>query len=222
MTTPVSRLLDIWPPFPITIYLPYPRSVLDENGAENIISALECRDRISYILMYGIRGPDLEKFVSVLHEPLPQLTNFFLGSGSSATDQSVPVLPETFLGGSAPRLETFQLSGIPFPSFPKFTSSFTHIANLHLFDIPNSGYISPEVMATSLTALPNLASLFIGFRSPPSGLLQLSPPHLTPAALPSLSGLIFHGASEYFEGFVARIDTPRLLAQNNVLHGPHL
>ena len=206
MTTPVSRLLDIWPPFPITVYLPYPISVLDENGVENIIAALECRDRISDILMYEIRGPDLEKLVTVLHEPLPLLTRFLLHS----SDESVPVLPETFLGGSAPRLETFQLTGIPFPSFPKFTLSFTHIANLHLFDIPNSGYISPEVMATSLTVLPNLASLYIGFRSPPSGLLQLSPPHLTRAALPSLSGLIFHGASEYFESFVARIDTPRL------------
>ena len=205
-TTPVSRLLDIWPPFPITVYLPYPRSVLDENGVENIIAALQCRDRISNILIYEIRGPELEKLVNVLHEPLPLLTRFSLRS----SDESVPVLPETFLGGSAPRLRTFVLRGIPFPSFPKFILHFTHITYLHLFDIPNSGYISPKVMATCLAALPHLFGFSIGFRSPPSGLLQLSPPHFTRVTLPALSELDFSGASEYFEDFVARIDTPRL------------
>ena len=205
-TTPVSRLLDIWPPFPIVVYLQSPRSVLDENGVENIIAALECRDRISDILIHEIRGPELETLVTVLHKPLPVLTSFSLHS----TDQSVPVLPETFLGGSVPRLKSFHLSGIPFPSFPKFNLHFTHIYALYLNDIPNSGYISPKVMATCLTTLPHLEVLSIGFRSPPSGLLQLSPPQLTRAALPALSSLAFSGASEYFEDFVARIDTPRL------------
>jgi hypothetical protein len=65
-------------------------------------------------------------------------------------------------------------------------------------------------MTTCLAALPNLESLSIGFRSPPSRLLQLSPPRLTRAALPSLIYLTFSGVSEYFEDFVARIDTPRL------------
>jgi len=205
-TTPTSRLLDIWPPFPITVYLPYLDSVVDKNGVENIIAAIECRDRVSDICIYEIRGPVLEKLVTVLHEPLPVLTHFYL----SSTDESVLVLPETFLDGSAPRLQSLGLSGFIFPSFPKFILRFTHIADLLLYYIPNSGYISPEVMATCLTALPNLNSLSIGFRSPPSGLLQSSPPHLTRAAFPALSRLTFSGVSGYFEDFVARIDTPRL------------
>jgi len=110
---------------------------------------------------------------------------------------------------SAPRLQSFELRGIPFPSFPKFVL-FTHIGFLSLDDIPNSGYISPEVMATCLTALPHLEFLSIGFRSPPSHLLQISPPHLTRAALPALSTLTLSGASEYLEDFVARIDAPHL------------
>ena len=209
-TTPVSRLLYIWPPFPITVYLP----VVDmpENGVEGIIAALECHDRISDILIYEIRGPELEKLITVLHKPLPLLRNFSMRS----SDKSVPVLPETFLGGSAPRLRTFQLSGIPFPSLPKFILHFTHIDLLFLHGIPNSGYISPEVMAAFLTALPHLRFLYIGFRSPPSGLLQLSPPHLTRVTLPALSELDFSGASEYFEDFVARIETPRLTSLRTV------
>ena len=205
-TTPVTRLLDIWPPFPITVWLPPTLPAVDKNGVENIIAAFECRDRISNIVIYYIRGPELKTLVNLLCEPLPVLTRFYLHS----SDESVPVLPETFLGGSAPRLQSFQLTGIPFPSFPKFILHFTHIVLLLLSDIPKSGYISPEVMATSLTALPHLKLLSIGFRSPPSGLLQLSPPHLTRVTLPALSYLIFSGASEYFEDFVARIDTPRL------------
>ena len=173
---------------------------------ENIIAGLKSRDRVSKVHIFDVRGPVLKQLVDVLHEPLPVLTDFSLAS----TDVSAPVLPESFLGGFSPHLQSFALGGIPFPSFPKFILCFPHIRHLHLFEIPSSGYISPEVMATSLAALPNLESLFIGFRSPPSRLLQSSPPHLTRASLPALSSLAFAGVSEYFEDVVARIDTPRL------------
>jgi hypothetical protein len=173
---------------------------------ENLIAALECRDRISRIHILDIHGPVLKKLVTVLHEPLLALTDFSLRS----TDEPVPMLPETFLGGFAPRLRSFLSSGIPFSSFSKFILCFTHIIHLRLEDIPSSGYISPEVMAICLAALPNLESLSIGFRSPPSPLLQTSLPHPTRSTLPSLSNLTFTGVSEYFEDFVARIGTPCL------------
>ena len=205
-TTPNSNILDIWPPFPIIVYQPFSFPIADKNDVENLIAALESRDRISRIHIRDICGPVLETLVTVLHEPFPVLTEFELRS----TDESAPVLPETFLGGSAPRLRSFLLNGIPFPSFPKFIFCFPHIVFLHLLDIPNSGYISPEDMATCLTELPHLEFLTIGFRSPPSGLLRLSPPRLTRAALPSLSNLHFSGVSEYFEDFIARIDIPHL------------
>jgi hypothetical protein len=173
---------------------------------ENLITALECRDRISKIHISDIRGPVLETLATVLHEPLPVLKTFSLRS----TDGAVPVLPETFFGGFSPRLRTFWSTGIPFSTFPKFILCFTHIVYLCFRAIPSSGYISPEVMATSLAALPHLKFFSIEFRSPPSHLPQLSPPHPTRASLPSLSHLTFSGVSEYFEDFVARIDTPRL------------
>ena len=205
-TTPTSRLLDIWPPFLIVVLLPPPFPEVDKNDLENVIAALECRDRTSEIHIFDIRGFVLERLVPVLQEPLPVVTHFSLCS----TDESMPVLPETFLGGFAPRLQSFLLSGIPFPSFPIFILCFPHIVHLRLLEIPSSGYIPPEVMATCLAALPNLEYLSIGFRSPPSRPLQLSPPHLTRAAVPALSSLAFSGISEYFEDFVARIDAPRL------------
>jgi len=209
-TTPTSRLLDIWPPFPIVIIVSCPPfSILpevDEDGVENLIAALKCRDRISEIRLFHVSGPVIEKLVPMLHGSLPVLTYFSLIS----TDESVPALPETFLGGFAPRLQSFRLTGIPFPSFPKSILCFTHIVHLYLAEIPSSGYISPEAMATCLTALPFLESLAIGFRSPSSRPLQSNPPPLTRVALPALYGLAFSGVSEYFDDFVARIDTPRL------------
>ena len=210
--TPTTRLLDIWPPFPIIVYQPFSFPVADKNGVENLIAALESRDRISKIQITAICGPVMERLATVLHEPFPDLTTFLLFS----TDVSMPVLPETFLGGFAPHLRSFVLRGVPFPSFPKFILCFPHIVSLRLLDISNSGYISPEVMATCLAELSHLEFLTIGFRSPPSRLLPSSPPRLTHAALPSLNSLRFSGVSEYFEDFIARIDIPCGLARIRV------
>jgi len=198
-------LLDIWPTFPIAIFC---LQLVDKKGVENIIAALERHDRTSDILIASINGSALEKLGVVMQEPFPALRSFYLRS----TDDSVPDLPEKFLGGvqSSPRLHTFSLSGIPFPSFPKFILSVTHITDLHLLDIPHSGYISPEIMTTCAAMLPKLDRLLIGFRSPLSRPPQMSPPRLTRAILPALARLRFSGASEYFEDFVARIDTPLL------------
>ena len=97
-----------------------------------------------------------------MQEPFPTLTYFHLGS----KDDSVTGLPEAFLGESAPRLQSLTLYGIPFPSLPKFLLSVTHLMELHIIDMPNSGYVSPEVMATCLATLPNLKTCSIGFLSP--------------------------------------------------------
>jgi len=156
-----------------------------------------------------------------MNELHPLLTDIHLAS----TDQWVPVLPEeTFLGGSAPRLRSFVLSGISFPTLHKFILSATHITCLGLFNIPLSGYIlgyiPPEVMATRLAALPNLEHLAIGFRFRSPIHRQIGLPPLAPAVLPSLTGLSFRGASEYFEDLLARAYTPQLNRLNILFKDP--
>jgi hypothetical protein len=207
-TTPSSSLLDIWPPLPIFIYSPQFDPAVDERGVENLVAAVEHRDRTSEIFIYQINGPALQRFLGAMHEPLPTLTHFCLGS----TDESVAMLPETFLCRSASRLQSFILLGIPFPSFPKFVLSATNIIHLHLFNIPHSGYISPDAMATCLTTLLNLKFLDLGFRSPLSRPLQVGLPPRTCAVLPALTSLSFRGASEYLEDLLARVHTPLLQA----------
>jgi hypothetical protein len=142
-----------------------------------------------------------------MQQPLPILQGFGLKSNDESVP--VPVLSETFLGGYAPSLEFIGLYGIPFPTLPKLMLSGAQIVGLVLFDIPNSGYISPDVMATCLGELPNLNYLFIRFQSPIFHPFQTAR-SCARAVLSALTDFAFYGISEYFEALVAQIDTPLL------------
>jgi F-box-like len=207
--TPVKKGLDIWPPFPIVVRntLPWrPHVALDPN--DNIIAALEHHDRVCTIYLECPTRPLLEQSLTVMQVPFPVLTSLKL----EFVDKSVPapVLPDTFLGGSAPRLQDFALYGIPSPSLPKLLPSCHDLVVVHLWNIPDTGYISPQAMATSLIPLTRLDFLGIGFESPASSpnRRHRSPPPLARIDLPALTRLFFHGTSEYFEDLIAQIDTP--------------
>ncbi|KAH9161596.1 hypothetical protein EDB89DRAFT_714839 [Lactarius sanguifluus] len=90
-------------------------------------------------------------------------------------------------------------------------STFTNdLVELHLRQIPETGYISPNTVVAFLATLTRLESLQIGFQSPPS---RHSPGHFHPftrTVLPTLTKFMFLGTSEYLEDLVAQIDTPRL------------
>jgi hypothetical protein len=90
--------------------------------------------------------------------------------------------------------------------------SATDLVRLTLCNILQSGYTSPEAIATCLAVLVNREYLTIGFKSPLSrpDLEGRRPPPPTYAILPSLTRLLFKGASEYLEDLVARIDAPSL------------
>ena len=204
--TPAKTSLGIWPPFPVIVYCDDLKSAVDEKGLSNLIAALEHRDRISEVYIRNTNGPAFEKVFAVMEKPFPTLTDFQLGSFG----ESVPVFPETFSGGSAPRLTSLYLSGIPFSTSHKFILSITQVEYLYLLNIPNSGYITPEAMVTFLAALPNLKHLFIGFRSPPPRPIQTNWPPPPRVIHPALTVLYFSGVSEYFEGIVAGMDAPLL------------
>jgi hypothetical protein len=147
-----------------------------------------------------------------MHKPFPELTDLRLGGFVYQGLESI--LPDSFLGGTAPRLRSLHLDGVPFLGLPKLLLSATHLVDLDLLNISPSGYIPPEAMATSLSALTNLESLHLHFRYPRSrpglGSRRLPPPPLTRSILPRLTKIRFKGASEYLEEILARIDAPRL------------
>jgi hypothetical protein len=55
------------------------------------------------------------KILAVMQQPFPELTRLELRS----IDETSPVVPDLFLGGSAPRLQLLSLEYIPFPGLPK-------------------------------------------------------------------------------------------------------
>jgi hypothetical protein len=119
-----------------------------------------------------------------------------------------------FLGGSAPRLREIVLDGIsfPFPEIKQVISSTNNLVELHLSKIPKTGYFSVDALVTALsTSAAQLRRLKIGFHYPASLPTQsnTSPP-LQRTNFPSLVFLHFHGASEYLEEFVSRVDFPAL------------
>jgi hypothetical protein len=126
-----------------------------------------------------------------------------------------PIISDSFLGGSAPRLRELTLDGIPFPALPNLLLSATDLVELQLWNIPHSGYISPEAMVACLSAsaLTRLKTLSLGFRSPRSRPAKASrrPPPLSRTVLPALTHLDFRGVTEYLEDLVARIDAPLLV-----------
>jgi hypothetical protein len=131
----------------------------------------------------------------------------------SSVPVHVPVLPDSFLGGSAPRLRVLALTSIPYLGLPKLLSSTTHLAHLWLYNIPHSVYISPEAMATCFSILNGLESLLLDFESPQSCPDQETrrSPLPTCSILPALMIFTSKGANEYLEDLVAQIDTPRLV-----------
>ena len=206
--TPVKTSLDIWPPFPLAVICVTVETV-NEKGEENIAAALEHRDRISDLHIFDNRGSSLKRWVVAMQEPLPVLADLYLGTFHG---ESAVVLPDEFLGGSAPCLRSFLLQRVAFPAFPKFVLRATHIVLLSLYEIQDSWYTSvpPEAMATCLAALPDLETFRISFLSPPSSPLQITPPSRMRSVLPALTTFEFKGVSEYLEGFIARIDIPHL------------
>ena len=202
--TPVRETLDVWPLLPIVIGV-YP---VDKWDNDNIIAALEHNDRICKLVIIDIPNSKTEKALAALQQPFPALTFLQL----MFWNDTGPVLPASFLGGSAPALQSIWLDRIPFPGLPKLLLTATNLNTLNIQHIPHSGYISPEAMATALSVLTRLKSLSIEFESPRSRPdrrpRRLPPP--THTVLPVLTNLMFKGVAEYLEDLVARIDAPLL------------
>ena len=203
-TRPVKQLLDIWPPLPIYIHASYNTEESPLPGLADLTAALEQQNRVCGIEMFRVPNWLLQSLV----EPFPALTSLILMSN----DEKASVLPDSLLGGSAPRLREIVLTGIPFPGIGKLLLSTTDLVTLCLHDIPRSGYISPEAMVASLSTSTRLEELRLRFRYPrPRAVRETRhPPPLTRTVLPALTILWFRGDSEYVEDIMSRIDVPLL------------
>jgi len=203
----VKNKLDVWPSsLPIVISDRDLRTTPPElEGAKIFIAALKHRDRVSAI--------DLEawlwELVVAMTEPFPVLTSLRLHSWPRNLNR---VLPDSFMGGSCPRLQVLHLDMIPFPGVGKLLLSTSDLTGLYLQDIPYSGYIAPEAMISYLSTLTKLESFDLGFRSPRSRAKRATRrrPTVTRIVLAALTEFQFKGDSAYLEEIVSRIDAPLL------------
>ena len=195
------RSLDVWPALPLIIL---------GRRVDDVIPELEHSDRISQIELSCIATTpgEANKIWTAMRMPFPELVTL---SMSLLSGPNEPALPDSFLGGSAPRLRHLALVAVPFPGLPNLLLSATHLVHLHLYSIPPSGYISPEAMVNCLSLLASLEELHFHFPPQPSPDQESRRPlPPTRSVLPALTEFGFEGINEYFEDFVSRIDAPRL------------
>ena len=201
------ELTGIWPPLPIIIMDVVDWPMPDEYD----FAAIVHRTRLCEINLVHLTRSQLQRLASAMQQQFPALIHLVLDFDCYYR-HSAPALSNEFLGGGAPRLQSLELRSIPFPTLPKLLLTATDLVYLGLWNIPHSGYISPEVIVTGLAALVNLKFLAIEFESPsscPDRGRKLSPAPIN-AILPVLSRFQFRGASEYLEDLVTRVDTPLL------------
>jgi hypothetical protein len=202
--TSAKMSLDVWPPLPLYIKG-------GASSADLVLAELKHSDRIRqiHITLNRYTTPQIEKLWTAMQLPFPELESLYLSNHDSS---HVPIVPDSFLGGSAPRLQYLSLASIPFPGIPKLLLSATRLVGLTLYNIPHSGYISPEAMATCLSALTRLETVQLAFESPQScpDLESQRPILPTRFVLPTLTIFYFKGVNEYLEEFVARIDAPQV------------
>ena len=180
-------------------------------ATDNVIAALEQSDRVCQVTLRALADWQLEKVLAAMQVPFPELTELQLISDGE-TPAITPAIPDSFLGGSAPRLRDFTLTGIPFPGLPKLLLSATHLVSLRLPKIPHSGYISPEEMVALISALSSLEELILKFQSPQSrpDWETRRPPPSKRSVIPALTCFHFEGDIEYLEELVTFIDVPQL------------
>lgn len=201
--TPVTKILDRWPSLPIVVE--YGRSLAlgppvpeDEN---NIVAALKQSHRVTSIRL-TVTSSLLERF-SEIERPFSELEDLVL----LPRDGVQMSLPRAFRWG--PRLRRLHTTRILFPSLLRLLHSSRNLVDLQLHDILNPLYFSAEALTNTLSGMTRLQSLSLHFLSID---YFLAPPILPGEriVLPVLTRLNFRGVTEYLDGFVVRIDAPRL------------
>ena len=203
--TPVKDRLDVWPALPLIV-----SGNMESSRSDNVIAALGQSNRVCLVNLI-LKSWSLEKVLGTMQVPFPELTDLRLSSYAPA---GPPVILDSFLDGSAPRLRSFNTHNIIFLGFPKLLLSANHLIYLALRTngMPNLGYISPEAMIDLLSVLSSLKTLLcLEFRTfqrhPDWDGRSLPPPK---HSIPSLREFRFTGVPKYLEQVVTHIDAPQL------------
>ncbi|KAI9463595.1 hypothetical protein BJY52DRAFT_1184604 [Lactarius psammicola] len=207
--TPVKETLEFWPALPIVMrYGGFPGSApVSPEDEENLVTALRHPDRI-YEIGITVTGSLCDRLAAEMQNTMSSLEALRL----MVQGKAELLLPDQFLGGSAPLLSVISTYGVAFPALPKLLLLASNLVSLELWNIPRSGYFSPEALVMGLSVATQLKSFKIHFDFPISHFhaRNLRTPLSGRTVLPALTNLKFWGVNEYFEDIVARIDAPLL------------
>ena len=204
----IERILASWGTLPLFVrFNGGPNSKL---LPKNITTALRHPDRVREINL-SLTSTTVGLVVDAMKKPFQILERIRI----KIKGTKGPSLPfrDVFLGGSAPRLRLISLDGINFPflEIKQIISSTNNLVELCLSRIPKTGYFSADALITALSTSAQLKRLQVSFHYPASLSTQSKTNRpLQRTTFPSLRYLKFHGASEYLEEFLSRVDLPSL------------
>ena len=113
------ELLGIWPPLPIFI----------NNLHRYLDAAVMHRNRVCELSLVNLKSSQLRQLASAMQVQYPALIHLRLGFSRHGP---APTLPDAFLGGSVPLLQSLTLEYIPFPALPNLLLSATNLVHLTL------------------------------------------------------------------------------------------
>jgi len=196
------------PPFPLIIQYEVENGGLSTKDEEEIMLALQHRDRVSRISL-EMPAPSLQKLITAISDEFPILE--FLSIAPPTKHDTHLILPSTF---QAPQLRFLFLKHFASPIGSPLLTTAVGLSTLSLRWIHPSTYPHPDHFLQMLSLLPHLRRLDIGFRSPISKrdikrqLLQS--PIITHVTLPNLHHFAFTGVSIYLEALLPHMATPIL------------
>ena len=134
------KLTSIWPPLPIIITNAFDslRSYVPEYY--DFDAGILHPNRVREIYLFNLTRSLFRRLTSAnrMQEQFPALTHLNLHFHDSHPSSA---LPDGFLDGSAPLLQSIGFHSIPFPALPKLLLSATHLVRLILLHIPSLGPI---------------------------------------------------------------------------------
>jgi len=200
------------PPFPLIIQYEVGDHDLTGEDEEGITLALQHRDRV-YRISLRMLAPSLQKVMTAINDEFPILE--FLSIRPPTKHNTHLILPSTF---QALQLRILFLYHFASQIGSPLLTTAVVLSRLSLSWIHPSVYPHPNQLLQTLSLLPHLGLLDIGFRSPVSKRdierQLLHSPIITHVTLPNLHHFRFTGVSIYLEALLPNVTTPRLETLN--------
>jgi hypothetical protein len=196
------------PPLPIIIYHNNENHNLAAEDEEGIMLVLQHRDRIQRIYIL-LPVPSLQKLIMAIDNEFPMLDYIYMAPPVKHNTQLI--IPSTF---QAPQLHHLILNHFTSPIGSPFLTSAAGLVTLVLRWIDPSIYPHPDRLLRSISLLPQLERLEIGFLSPvPNCEIERQRLHIpitTHITLSNLHQFYLQGIGTYLESLLPQMITPCL------------